>query len=131
MLDFRCACTHKVFVVPCIPDIRNNDAFAGGNMDKLIVVQIYPDMVDIFSSKGKEHEIAFPQLSLVLPFDLISHVPGGTWQVFAVHLPIENPHKSGTIYARGLRPAKTVRTSHPFVNKGIQRLIMYIPYRDT
>ena len=88
MLDFCGAGTNEVLVVPAIFYIGDDDPSAGRYMYKFIVMQVHTDVVDIFPTEGKKHEIAFPKLPLVFSFDLCAHIPRGAWQVFAVYFPV-------------------------------------------
>lgn len=130
MLDFGRSTTNEVFVVPTIFHIRNNDTFACGHMHKLVVVQINANMIDVSATKWKENKISFFQFIFIFAFYVVSHITRAAGKIFPVDLLIEYPHKTGTIDARFLCAAQTVRASHPIVYKLVERLIIQLPNRN-
>lgn len=99
MLDFWCAGTDKVFVVPTIFDVGDNHPSPSGDMYKFIISQIDPYMIYISSPKRKKHQISLVELSFIFSFYLIAHIARRSRQIFIIYFTIQNPDESRTVYS--------------------------------
>ncbi len=119
-LDIGRARVNKGLRIPTVGKIRDNNTFPCRNMNELIIMQVYTNMIYSISSERKKHEISFFKFIDLFSLYYSFHVTRSPRQIPFVYFNIEQINKSRAIYPRFGLSTHTMRYPHPIVNKGIK-----------